>query len=178
MKKFKASLFGVIFLVAITSLSFGQIAEKDTAPRNATSVQKEVEIILGCHYTVVSFNGVATTKRITAGSGILCGFEVVSVSEGGALQTSEFIKVYDLASTSGLILSSASKFGVLPDGNKIVPDVLFGPVSLAGALPTSFVTNPGVRQQFYQYPIQFENGIVIDYDSGPAGGSMGFYWKK
>lgn len=178
MNKF-TSLFGVIFLVAITSLSFGQLAEKDTSNRGQTSVQKQVELFLGAHYKVVSLNGTAQTVQITKGEGVLTGYDIVSASNGGAITTIEQIKVYDLASTSGLLQSSASVGGVLPDSSKIIPDILEGPInvaSLGGVFTSASIAN--VRSQEYRHPIRFENGITISIPANATHGAVSFRWKK
>ncbi len=172
----------LILLAAI--LCFGglnvqaQLSRDGTGPRRPAVLTEFVEIFNGCEHSVVSFNGVAQTRLVTPGKGVLAGVEIVSTTEGNAAITPWRVSFYDAASLSDVTLAATS----LGNANKIVADQYggplgtFDPVSVGGTFQAT--SNGNTRNNPFVRPINFYNGIVIENGSAANHGSMTIYWIK
>ncbi len=149
-----------------------------TGPRNPANLTSFVEVFNGCETTIVSFNGVAQTRLITSGRGVLAGVEINSVTEGNAAKVPWRVSFYDAASLSDVTLASTS-YG---NSQKIVADQFggslsdFSPASVGGAFVDTSLGN--VRHNSYHTPIKFKNGIVIENGSAANHGSMTIYYLR
>ena len=177
MKKIKNILLAAVLGMAFSPFAIAQLTPNGVGARDPDDLERSVELFQGCDKLVVSFNGVAQTRLITSGKGILCGVEINSVSSGQAPTTPLPITFYDVASVSGVTLASTS----LGNVNKIVADQFLGPlapmtaVSLGGAYTT--VSWAGTRNNTFRHPVKFSNGIVIDHGAVNHG-TISVYWIK